>query len=80
MPIIEPISFKHHVTNLSRDDCQTLSDHIPIIVTLQLILAQTEEALKKGTYLKMDVTYLSDPHFKHQVKEAWGTPTPQQDP
>lgn len=51
-------SWFHHVSNLWHDDRQTLSEHIPIITSIQLVQVRSEDSIRKGMYLKMDASII----------------------
>lgn len=73
-------SWFHHFSNIWHDDHQTLFDHTPVIIIIQLVQVRTEDSIKKGIYLKMDATFLEDAHFKNQIQEECVHPQLDQDP
>lgn len=68
-----------HVVLIKHDVSQTLLDHYPVIIHLNLV-DTNQGSLPKLTYLKMDVPYLNNAEFRTSLQEAWGTPAVQQDP
>lgn len=59
-----------HTRTIKHDSRQVLSEHIP--VTTLIIMKDLESGgLRKGTYLKMDHTFLDSESFKESIKEVW---------
>jgi hypothetical protein len=48
-----------HVITLDHDGQQTLSDHIPVTVTIALTPPPPSTGLRKSSYFKFDHTYLN---------------------
>lgn len=60
----------HHVKVLEHDGHQTLSDPIPMTITL-VLEEEPVQGRRKGTYLKMDHSFLEDEDFRSKVQIEW---------
>ncbi|KAL3681749.1 hypothetical protein R1sor_024705 [Riccia sorocarpa] len=56
---------------VEHDEGEVLSDHIPVVIDIQLMRRGGRLNRRKGTYLKMDVDTLKNECRKNRVKSAW---------
>ncbi|CAM6129539.1 unnamed protein product [Calypogeia fissa] len=72
-------SWCSHISLIEHDDRQSLSDHIPVVVTI-VLKDDSNDTRKHFNYFKMDVALLHDPEVM-KAKEVWGSShTPGRDP
>lgn len=63
------------IRQIDHDDCQTLSYHLPVLVTFAHQDISSTSNNRKFSYFKMDAKLLQKPEIMEQSKGAWGTDT-----
>ncbi|KAL3701000.1 hypothetical protein R1sor_019022 [Riccia sorocarpa] len=63
----------HMLVRIKHDGAVAISDHIPVVLDIQLHKQRRRKRVRKNNYLKLDIDTLQSKEKQLQVKNAWMT-------